>query len=46
MKTFEELFQGAKALNWGDIIPVDGKFTVIGKSVKFTQGLARAYNYT
>ena len=32
-KTFEELFQGAKALPWGDWIPVDGKFTVTGKSV-------------
>lgn len=34
--SFEELFQGAKALPWGDWIPVDGKFTVVGKSVKST----------
>lgn len=32
-RTFEELFQGTKALNWGDWIPVDGKFIVSGKSV-------------
>ncbi len=35
-KTFEELFQGAKALPWGEWIPVDGKFTVTGKSVNST----------
>lgn len=34
--TFDELFEGAKALPWGDIIPEDGKFTVVGKSVKST----------
>ena len=34
--TFDELFEGAKALNWGEWIPVDGKFTVTGKSVKST----------
>lgn len=34
--SFEELFQGTKALPWGDWIPVDGKFTVVGKSVKST----------
>lgn len=28
--SFEELFQGTKALPWGDWIPVDGKFTVVG----------------
>lgn len=32
--TFEELFEGTKALPWDEWIPVDGKFTVIGKSVK------------
>jgi putative N6-adenine-specific DNA methylase len=32
--TFDELFEGAKALNWGDWITVDGKFTVTGKCVK------------
>lgn len=31
---FEELFQQTKALPWEDIIPVDGRFTVIGTSVK------------
>ncbi len=34
--TFDSLFESVKALNWGDWIPVDGKFTVIGKSVKST----------
>lgn len=32
--TFEELFQGTKAVQWGDLIPVDGKMHIIGKSVK------------
>jgi len=27
-ETFEELFQGVKALNWEDYIPVDGRFYV------------------
>lgn len=31
---FEELFQGVFKINWGDIVPVDGKMHVIGKSVK------------
>jgi len=35
-KSFEELFQGVKALPWASLIPIDGKFTVIGKSVKST----------
>ncbi|GAA0115911.1 THUMP domain-containing class I SAM-dependent RNA methyltransferase [Clostridium senegalense] len=35
-KTFEELFQGTKAVNWGFHIPRDGKMHVIGKSVKST----------
>ncbi len=34
--TFTELFEGTKALPWGDWIPEDGKFTVVGKSVKST----------
>src|SRR5699024_2038364 len=34
--TFTELFDQTKALPWGDWIPVDGKFTVVGKSVKST----------
>lgn len=34
--TFDELFEGTKALNWGDWITVDGKFTVTGKAVKST----------
>ncbi len=32
--TFDELFEGTKALPWDEWIPKDGKFTVIGKSVK------------
>lgn len=32
--TFDELFERVKALPWEDWIPVNGKFTVIGKSVK------------
>jgi len=31
---FEELFQQTKALPWEQLIPVDGKFTVNGSSVK------------
>jgi len=31
---FEELFQQTKALPWEDWIPIDGKFTVSGTSVK------------
>lgn len=34
--TFDELFEGAKALPWAEWIPEDGKFTVVGKSVKST----------
>ncbi len=33
-QTFEELFQGALAVGWGDIIPSDGFMHVTGKSVK------------
>lgn len=32
--TFEELFEKTKALPWDEWIPIDGKFTVTGKSVK------------
>jgi len=32
--TFEELFERTKALPWEEWIPVDGKFTVTGKSVR------------
>lgn len=32
--TFEELFQGTKGINWGEIIPINGKMHVVGKSVK------------
>ncbi len=34
--TFTELFDRTKALPWGEWIPEDGKFTVVGKSVKST----------
>ncbi len=34
--SFDELFEGTKALPWGDIIPEDGHFIVTGKSVKST----------
>lgn len=32
--SFEELFQGTKSVDWGELIPIDGKMHVIGKSVK------------
>lgn len=32
--SFEELFQGTKKINFGDIIPIDGKMHITGKSVK------------
>jgi putative N6-adenine-specific DNA methylase len=34
--TFEELYQGALAVEWGEIIPQDGKMHVTGKSIKST----------
>ncbi|MEH7460857.1 class I SAM-dependent RNA methyltransferase [Bacillus thuringiensis] len=34
--TFDELFEKTKALNWGDYIPENGEFPVIGKSIKST----------
>ena len=36
--TFEELFEGTRALPWETWITKDGQFTVIGKSVKSTLG--------
>lgn len=33
-KTFEELFQQTAAIEWESIIPLDGKFPVVGTSVK------------
>lgn len=35
-KTFEELFQQTKAIEWENYIPIDGKFPVVGTSVKST----------
>ncbi|WP_186577764.1 THUMP domain-containing class I SAM-dependent RNA methyltransferase [Aquibacillus kalidii] len=35
-KTFDELFEKTKAIDWQDYIPEDGEFPVIGKSVKST----------
>ena len=35
-KTFDQLFEGTKALDWHDYIPEEGSFPVIGKSVKST----------
>ena len=40
--TFDELFEGTKALPWGDWITKDGKFTVTGSAVKSTLGSVRA----
>jgi len=34
--TFDELFERTKALPWDEWITKDGKFTVMGKSVKST----------
>ncbi|MFC0328901.1 class I SAM-dependent RNA methyltransferase [Paenibacillus sepulcri] len=33
-RTFEELFEGTKAVNWADWIPEDGEFPVNGRSQK------------
>lgn len=33
-RTFEELFQQTAAIAWEEIIPLDGKFPVVGTSVK------------
>ncbi len=35
-KSFEELFQGTKKVDWSKIIPIDGVMHVVGKSVKST----------
>ncbi|MBR1442966.1 MAG: class I SAM-dependent RNA methyltransferase [Firmicutes bacterium] len=35
-ETFEELYQGVKAIEWSDYIPKDGKFIITGKSIKST----------
>jgi putative N6-adenine-specific DNA methylase len=35
-KTFDELFEKTKALPWGNFLPEDAEFPVIGKSVKST----------
>ncbi len=35
-QSFEELFQQTKALAWEEWIPLDGRFTVVGTSVKST----------
>ena len=35
-QTFEELFQGTKAIEWGDFIPKNGFMHILGKSVKST----------
>ena len=32
--SFEDLFQGTLAVDWGNLIPEDGKMHIIGKSVK------------
>lgn len=32
--TFEELFQGVKAINWADFLPKNANFIISGKSVK------------
>ncbi|MBD1381648.1 THUMP domain-containing class I SAM-dependent RNA methyltransferase [Metabacillus arenae] len=32
--SFDELFEKTKALNWGDYIPANAEFPVVGKSVK------------
>ncbi|PKK89678.1 MAG: RNA methyltransferase [Candidatus Wallbacteria bacterium HGW-Wallbacteria-1] len=40
--TFEELFEGTKALPWEELITADGKFTVSGKAIKSTLGSVRA----
>ena len=32
--SFEELFEKTKKIEWANLIPIDGKFTVTGKSVK------------
>ena len=33
-RSFEELFQGVKAIPWGDLMPIDAEMHVIGRSVR------------
>lgn len=33
-QTFEELYQGVKGFDWGELIPADGEFPVQGRSYK------------
>ncbi len=33
-RSFEELFQGTKVVNWGEIIPENGMMHITGKSIK------------
>jgi putative N6-adenine-specific DNA methylase len=35
-RSFEELFQGTKKVEWSKIIPIDGVMHVVGKSIKST----------
>jgi putative N6-adenine-specific DNA methylase len=35
-KSFEDLFQGTKKVDWSKIIPIDGVMHVVGKSIKST----------
>jgi putative N6-adenine-specific DNA methylase len=35
-RSFEELFQGTKKIDWSKIIPIDGVMHVVGKSIKST----------
>lgn len=35
-RSFEELFQGTKKVNWGGLIPKEGVMHVVGKSIKST----------
>ena len=35
-RSFEELFQGTKKVQWSKIIPIDGVMHVVGKSIKST----------
>lgn len=35
-RSFEELFQGTKSVDWSEIIPKDGVMHVVGKSIKST----------
>ncbi|MET3575177.1 class I SAM-dependent RNA methyltransferase [Bhargavaea ullalensis] len=39
--TFDQLFEGTKALPWEDLLPVDAEFPVAGKSVKSQLGSVR-----